>query len=84
MQLVHTQQSSSSTFYQRGHREQRTPIEAGKSYNDVLPAMNLVFELPAQQLLRFSAAREVARPRMDQMTAGQDNNVAHWATTMSR
>src|SRR4029077_17620724 len=48
----------------------------GKKYNDVLPAANLVFELPAQQLLRISAAREVARPRMDQMNAGYDFNVS--------
>jgi iron complex outermembrane recepter protein len=75
LQLVHTQQSSTARLYDEATKSS-VPIEGGKSYNDVLPAMNLVFELPAQQLLRFSAAREVARPRMDQMTAGQDNNVA--------
>jgi iron complex outermembrane recepter protein len=75
LQVVHTQQSSSSFYYNEA-TQSGTPIEAGKSYNDILPAMNLVFELPAQQLLRFSAAREVARPRMDQLTAGQDNSVS--------
>jgi TonB-dependent receptor len=75
LQLLHTQQSSTAALYDEA-TQSSTPIGGGKSYNDVLPAMNLVFELPAQQMLRFSAAREVARPRMDQMTAGQDNNVA--------
>ncbi len=75
LQLVHTQQSSTAALYDEAIGGS-VPVEGGKSYNDVLPAMNLVFELPAQQLLRFSAAREVARPRMDQMTAGQDDNVA--------
>jgi len=42
----------------------------------VLPAANLVFALPDQQLLRFSAAREVARPRMDQLNAGHDFSIA--------
>jgi iron complex outermembrane receptor protein len=75
LQVIHTQQSSTSFSYNEATQSSQ-PIEGGKSYNDILPAMNLVFELPAQQLLRLSAAREVARPRMDQMTAGQDFSVA--------
>jgi iron complex outermembrane recepter protein len=75
LQLVHTNQSSTSFFYNEA-TQSGTPFGGGKSYNDVLPAMNLVFALPDQQLLRLSAAREMARPRMDQMTAGQDNSVA--------
>jgi iron complex outermembrane receptor protein len=75
VQVVHTNQSSTAALYDEA-TQSSTPIEGGKSYNDILPAMNLAFELPAQQVLRFSVAREMARPRMDQMTAGQDNNVA--------
>lgn len=75
LQVVHTQQSSSSFSYNEA-TQSSVPISGGKSYNDILPAMNLVFELPAQQLARFSVAREVARPRMDQMTVGQDFNVS--------
>jgi iron complex outermembrane receptor protein len=75
VQLVHTDQSSSSTFFNETTGT-ASPISDGKKYNDVLPAANLVFELPAQQLLRFSAARELARPRMDQMNAGHDFNVS--------
>jgi TonB-dependent receptor len=75
VQLVRTDQSSSSTFFDEINHT-ATPIQAGKTYNDILPAANLVFELPAQQVVRFSAARELARPRMDQMNAGHDFNVA--------
>jgi iron complex outermembrane receptor protein len=82
VQVVHTDQSSNSMFFNEvnnpatGKPIGASPISDGKKYNDVLPAANLVFELPAQQLLRFSAAREVARPRMDQMNAGYDFNVS--------
>jgi iron complex outermembrane receptor protein len=82
VQLVHTDQSSSSNFFNEvinpatGQAFGASPISDGKKYNDVLPAANLVFELPAQQLLRFSVARELARPRMDQMNAGYDFNIA--------
>jgi iron complex outermembrane recepter protein len=75
LQLVHTQQSSSSEFFNEVTQEP-SPVSAGKSFNDVLPAANLVFMLPDEQLLRFSAARETARPRMDQMNAGHDFSIA--------
>lgn len=74
-QVVHTDQSSSSTFFNEVTGTP-APIHDGKTFNDVLPAANLVFTLPAEQVLRFSAAREVARPRMDQLNAGHDFNVA--------
>ena len=47
-------------------------IEGGASYTDVLPSLNLSFELSNEQMLRFSAARQVARPRMDDMRASRD------------
>jgi TonB-dependent receptor len=75
LQVVHTQQSSTSFSYNDA-TQSSMPIEGGKSYNDFLPAMNLVFEFPAQQLLRFSASRQTARPRMDQMTVGQEFSVS--------
>jgi iron complex outermembrane recepter protein len=74
-QVVHTDQSSSSTFFNEVTGTP-SPIHDGKTFNDVLPAANFVFTLPAEQLLRLSAAREVARPRMDQLNAGHDFNIA--------
>jgi TonB-dependent receptor len=53
------------------------PVTLGKSYTDVLPSMNLAFMFPHDQTLRLALARQVARPRMDQMSAsvsfGVDN-----------
>jgi len=43
------------------------PFTDGKTYTDVLPSANLVFELPGQQVLRLAAAKQVARPRLDQL-----------------
>jgi len=47
----------------------------GKSYNDVLPSLNLVLELGNDQLVRFGAGRQMARPRMDQLRAYRKSEV---------
>lgn len=47
----------------------------GTTYTDVLPSMNLAFELPYQQVLRVAAAKQVARPRLDQLRASFDFNI---------
>jgi iron complex outermembrane receptor protein len=41
----------------------------GATYTDVLPSLNLTFELPAEQYIRTAIARQVARPKMDDMSA---------------
>ena len=41
----------------------------GATYTDYLPSLNLSFGLPWEQQVRFGAARQVARPRMDDMRA---------------
>jgi TonB-dependent receptor len=75
VQVVHTQQSSSSTFFNEATNSP-SPINDGKNFNDVLPAANLVFELPYQQALRLGLSREVARARMDQLAASFDFSVS--------
>lgn len=37
------------------------------SYNDVLPSLNLVYELNRNTLLRFAAAKAITRPNFDNM-----------------
>lgn len=53
------------------------PTRLGKTYTDVLPSMNLAFMFPHEQVLRVALAKQVARPRVDQMSAsinfGVDN-----------
>jgi iron complex outermembrane receptor protein len=45
------------------------PTAGGTSFTRYLPSLNLVFSLPADNDVRLSAARTMARPRMDQMSA---------------
>ncbi|ALK97897.2 TonB-dependent receptor [Massilia sp. WG5] len=50
-----------------------TDIHGGASYHDVLPSLNLNFDLGnylGDTYLRFGAAKTVARPRMSDMRAG--------------
>ncbi len=41
----------------------------GASYTHYLPSLNLSLVLPAEQKIRFAAARQMARPRMDDLRA---------------
>lgn len=45
------------------------PSSRGATYTEVLPSLNLSFQFPADQYLRFGAARQMARPRMDDLRA---------------
>lgn len=47
-----------------------TPVKGKHSYNDVLPSLNLNFELSDKTVLRLSAARQLARQPMVDMRAG--------------
>ncbi|MBX9645108.1 MAG: TonB-dependent receptor [Novosphingobium sp.] len=42
---------------------------ASHDYTDVLPSMNLALRFPSDFVVRFAAAREIIRPRMDDMRA---------------
>ena len=66
VQVVQTDQSSTGVATFQGVTLDE-PAEHGATYVDVLPSVNLAFELPADQVLRLAAARQMARPRMDQM-----------------
>ncbi|ASR43938.1 hypothetical protein BEN78_11715 [Xanthomonas citri pv. mangiferaeindicae] len=46
------------------------PSERGADHVHYLPSMNLSFGLPAEQFVRVGASRQMARPRMDELTAG--------------
>jgi iron complex outermembrane receptor protein len=69
LQFVHTNQSSHG-FSAMDGVDGVQDITEGTSYNNVLPSLNLNFELPADQYVRFGLARTMARPRMDDMKAG--------------
>jgi len=48
------------------------PVSGGTTYSDVLPSLNLAFDLKEDLILRFGLGKTMARPRMDDMRAGAD------------
>ena len=48
-----------------------TAVKGGAKYNDLAPSLNLNFKVLDQSYLRFSAARQIARPRMYDMKASR-------------
>ena len=74
VQVQNADQSSTANIYdhtQPAGQEIRA-LDDGKSYTDVLPSMNLAFSLTEDQILRVALAKQVARPRVDQMRASLD------------
>lgn len=77
-QVKAVDQSSTADYVDRrepvlaNQLKQRTD---GRRYTDVLPSANLAFQLPGQQVVRVAAAKQVARPRLDQMRASLDFSV---------
>jgi iron complex outermembrane receptor protein len=67
-QWVDTDQSSTG-FHTIEGAPAGTPTSGGTSFHEFLPSLNLSFEFPHEQFLRFAAARQMARPRLDDMRA---------------
>src|SRR5256885_1413184 len=81
LQVINTDQSSTS-FFHNSATNAVTPFTDGKKYTDVLPEINLMFELPEQQAARLGLAKEVARPRMDQLKASQEIGASYFGTVL--
>jgi iron complex outermembrane recepter protein len=73
VQLQHTDQSSSAIQLTNGGTP--APVTSGKTLTDVLPSLNLAFGLPADQTIRVALAKQVARPRVDQLRSSIEVNV---------
>ena len=74
VQVVRSDQDSNgfaTTFIDSDHAVVE-PVNGGATYTDVLPSLNLVFDLQHDLLLRFGLGKTMARPRMDDMRAGAD------------
>jgi iron complex outermembrane receptor protein len=74
VQLQRAEQSSSANVF-NGNQPVGSQIQgftSGKTYTDVLPSLNLAFSLTESQMLRVALAKQVARPRMDDMRASLD------------
>jgi iron complex outermembrane receptor protein len=48
-----------------------TPVVDGDDYSEVLPSLNLNWDLGNDHLLRFAASKTMSRPRMDDMRSNQ-------------
>lgn len=77
IQAQHVDQSSDANYFDRTRPagQQIQPIGGGTSYTDYLPSLNLAFEVAENQQLRFGLARQVARPRVDQLRASLEFGV---------
>ncbi len=89
VQVAHTSQSSSGERVAAeaggtsGSNAVLEPISGGTSYTRYLPSLNLIFSFTENDDLRFGAARVMARPRMDQMSAslGLNTDITHLSST---
>jgi len=71
VQVQRTDQSSASRWYDNTTGAIK-PVNDGKKYTDVLPSMNLAFGLDNQQTVRVALAKQLARPRVDQLRSALD------------
>jgi iron complex outermembrane receptor protein len=79
VQAQHVDQSSDS-FYWDGTQpagENRIPFSDGKTYTDWLPSLNLAFSFSNDTVLRTALAKQVARPRLDQLRASLEFNISN-------
>ena len=77
LQVQHTDQSSSANYWDGSQPvgSQVIPITKGKTYTDILPSLNLAFLFDNESTLRVALARQVARPRVDQLRASLEFGV---------
>lgn len=70
VQIVNVrQQSSGSAINGTVTPRVVTPVNVSATYTDILPSLNLIYNLGGGHQLRFAAAKVVARPRMDELRA---------------
>jgi iron complex outermembrane receptor protein len=53
------------------------PLTVGKTYTDYLPSLNLIYHLTDDDQMRFSAAKVLSRPPIDQMLAGAGSYITN-------
>lgn len=75
VQFIETDQRSTAPVVDNTAQSQFTLRTAGKTYTDLLPALNLVMELSNDQIVRAGLGKQMARPRMDQLSAFRRSEV---------
>jgi iron complex outermembrane receptor protein len=66
--IIHTDQTSKGLS---ANGSTVTPVTAGDTYTQFSPSLNLNFEVSDRSVVRFSLARQIARPRMYDMRASR-------------
>ncbi len=69
VQAIHTVQSSTGFIFVPQPSGPALPqaTTIGAKYWDVLPSLNLSLRLPSDTVIRFAAARQIQRPRLDDL-----------------
>ncbi|MBI2262970.1 MAG: TonB-dependent receptor [Caulobacterales bacterium] len=72
VQVVQQQQESTGVVInglEPGQPITPMSITEGEEYTDVLPSLNMIYDLGGGHRIRFAASKTMARPRMDEMRA---------------
>jgi len=79
IQAQHVDQSSDSFYWDSTQPagQNRIPFSNGKKYTDWLPSLNLAFSFSNDTVLRTALARQVARPRLDQLRASLEFGISN-------
>jgi iron complex outermembrane receptor protein len=75
VRMVHTKTRSYGMQSLGG--EAATPVAGGTSYTEILPSLNLIFNLDEEQQhqVRFSVARAMSRPPLDELRASRSLSI---------
>jgi TonB-dependent receptor len=78
VQAQHTDQSSDANYWDgtAPAGQQVKPVHDGKTYTDYLPSLNLAFSMEDQNTVRIALAKQIARPRVDQLRSALDFGVS--------
>lgn len=74
VQVISVDQSSASQYWD-GTAGKARPVTDSKTTTDVLPSLNLAWSLADDQTLRLAVAKQIARPRMDQLRSSLEFGV---------
>jgi TonB-dependent receptor len=77
LQIQSVDQSSKANFWDgtAAAGSEVKPVTDGKTSTDVLPSLNLAFNLGRDQTVRLGLAQQVARPKMQDLTSSIDFGV---------
>jgi iron complex outermembrane receptor protein len=70
VQFVQTDQDSQGTAASTSNPVVPVPVSASQDYSETLPSLNLSLRVTETFVTRLGLARQMARPRMDEMRAG--------------